>query len=160
MSLMRIAGTVLIGFPSLAQTPTISPNMWETAARQIIRLNPAQFPELPKAIATVLQRRGCTVPQTPMINGRHNVIKGEFLKPAQTDWAVLCSVGGVSSVLIFWNGSAVSPAQIAKRNDVDRLQGWGGNKIVFSSVISPVGREYILEHYRAYGAEKPPPIDH
>jgi hypothetical protein len=63
-----------------------------------------------------------------MIDGRHNVIKGEFSKPGQTDWAVLCSVGRVSSVLVFWNGSETNPAEIAKRNDVDRLQGWGATR--------------------------------
>lgn len=94
-----------------------------------------------------------------MIDGRHNVIKGEFLKPGQTDWAVLCSVGRVSLILVFWNGSETNPAQIATRDDLDRLQGWGGDKIVYSSAIAPVGREYILEHYRAYGGEKPPEID-
>ena len=118
------------------------------------------FPELPENLEAALRRRGCTIPQVPMIDGRHNVIRGEFLKPGQTDWAVLCSVGRVSSILVFWNGSETSLAEIAKRKDLDRLQGWVGDKIVFSSAIAPVGREYILEHYRAYGGEKPPAIDH
>jgi hypothetical protein len=134
--------------------------MWETADRQTVRLDPTAFPELPKNIVAALQRRGCTIPQVPMIDGRHNVIKGEFLKPGQTDWAVLCSVGRVSSILVFWNGSEMNPAEIAKRKDLDRLQGWGGDKIVYSSAIAAVGRGYILEHYRAFGGEKPPAIDH
>ena len=146
--------------PCAAQVPTISESMWETADRQVVRLNPTAFPELPENLEAALQRRGCTIPQVPMIDGRHNVIRGEFLKPGQTDWAVLCSVGRVSSILAFWNGSETSLAEIAKRKDLDRLQGWVGDKIVFSSPISPVGREYILEHYRAYGGEKPPAIDH
>ena len=107
-----------------------------------------------------LQRRGCTIPQVPMIDGRHNVIVGEFLKPGQTDWAVLCSVGGVSSILVFWNGSETNPAEIVKRKDLDRLQSGVGDQIVFSSAIASVGRGYILEHYKAYGGEKPPAIDH
>jgi hypothetical protein len=134
--------------------------MWETADRQIVRLNPTAFPELPKNILAALQRRGCTIPQLPMIPGRHNVIKGEFSRPGQTDWAVLCSVNRISSILVFWNGSGANPAEIAKRKDVDRLQSWGGDKIVYSSAIAPAGREYILEHYIAYGGEKPTVIDH
>ena len=146
--------------PCAAQVPTISASMWETADRQVVRLSPTAFPELPDNLVAALQRRGCTIPQVPMIDGRHNAIKGEFLKPGQTDWAVLCSVSRVSSILVFWNGSETNPAEIAKRKDLDRLQGWVGDKIVFSSAIAPVGREYILEHYRAYGGEKPPAIDH
>lgn len=157
---MRLALAVATIVPSVAQVPTLSHSMWETADRQIVRLNPAEFPELPKGVVAALQRRGCTIPQVPMIGGRHNVIKGEFLKPGETDWAVLCSVGGVSSILIFWNGTETNLSEIAGRNDVDRLQSWGGDKIVYSSAITPVGRGYILEHYKAYGGAKPPAIDH
>jgi hypothetical protein len=95
-----------------------------------------------------------------MIQGRHNVIKGEFSQPGQTDWAVLCSVNRVSSVLVFWNGSERNPAEIGKRKDVDGLQSWSGGRIVYSRAIEPVGRGYIHEHYKAYGGEKPPTIDH
>jgi hypothetical protein len=160
MNRMWLAWAAVTVVPCLAQVPTISQSMWETADRQIARLNPTAFPELPRNVVAALQRLGCTIPQVPMIDGRHNVIKGEFSKPGQTDWAVLCSVGRVSSVLVFWNGSETNPAEIAGRNDVDRLQGWGGDKIIYSSAITPVGRGYILEHYKAYGGEKPPAIDH
>ena len=158
---MRLALAVLTGVQCTAQVLTISQNMWEKADRQIVRLNPTAFSELPKNLVAALQRRGCTIPQVPMIDGRHNVIKGEFLTPGETDWAVLCSVGRVSSILVFWNGSETNPAEIAKRKDLDRLQGWAAGKIVFSSVIDPVGRGYILEHYKAYGGGTPPAmIDH
>jgi hypothetical protein len=152
--------TVVTSVPSGAQVSTISRGMWETADRQIARLNPAAFPALPKSLVAALQRRGCTIPQVPMIDGTHNVIKGEFSKHGQTDWAVLCSVGRVSSILVFWNGSEMSPAEIEKRNDLDALQGGGGDKIVYSRAITPVGRGYILKEYKAYGVEKPPAIDH
>ena len=91
--------------PCAAQVPTISESIWETADRQVVRFNPTAFPDLPENLEAARQRRGCTIPQVPMIDGRHNVIRGEFLKPGQTDWAVLCSVGRVSSILVFWNGS-------------------------------------------------------
>ena len=157
---MWLTLTVVTVVPCVAQVRTISQRLWEAAERQIVRLSPAAFPELPTNVLAALQQRGCTIPQVPMIRGRHNVIKGEFSKPGQTDWAVLCSVGRVSSVLVFWNGSEASPAEIAKRRDVDRLQSWGGGKIVYSSAITPVGRGYILEHSKAYGGTKPPAIDH
>jgi hypothetical protein len=155
--LILAVATVL---PGAAQGPGISETMWAAADRQVVRLSPTAFPELPGNLMTALQRRGCSIPQVPMMDGRNNIVKGELLKPGQTDWAALCSVGGVSSILVFWNGSETNPAEIAKRKDTDRLQSWTGDRIVFSWAIAPVGRQYILEHYRAYGGEKPPPIDH
>jgi hypothetical protein len=127
---------------------------------QIVRLSPEAFPALPHSLRTELERRGCTIPQVPMIEGRQNVIHGEFSKPGQTDWAVLCSVRGVSSILIFWNSSALHPAVIEKQDDQDRLQSWTDGKMVYSRAITPVGKKYIMDHYNAYGGEKPPPIDH
>ena len=95
-----------------------------------------------------------------MSEGRQNVIKGEFAKRGQTDWAVLCSVGRVSSILIFWNASESNPSRIAEMKDIDRLQGEGGDKIVYSREITPVGKADIMRHYLGYGGPQPPPIDH
>ncbi len=143
---------------------TLAQPDWEKASREIVRLPPSAFPELPSNLAQELTRRGCTIPQSPPqspeVQGRHNVIRGHFARPDQTDWAVLCSVGRKSTILVFWNGSPANPASLESRPDADRLQGWGGDKIIFSWQIAPVDRAYILEHYRAYGGPKPPPIDH
>ena len=76
------------------------------------------------------------------------------------DWAVLCSVNGASSILVFWNGSAGSPAELAGAEDKNYLQGLGGDKIGFSRGISAVGKDHITQHFQAYGGPKPPPIDH
>jgi hypothetical protein len=152
LSLATVAGS---GFAQ-----AIPEKQFETADLQGGRLSPAAFPELPNNLVADLQRRGCTIPQVPMIDGHQNVIKGEFAKLGQTDWAVLCSVGRVSSILIFWNGSGSNPAEIAKRKDFDDLQGWGGDKIVYSRSITPVGKAYIVKHFDAYGGLKPPPLDH
>jgi hypothetical protein len=142
----------------------IPASSWETADRQVVRLSPKAFPELPSNLRAELERRGCTIPQVPpqisMIKGRQNVIKGEFSKTGQTDWAVLCSIDRISSILIFWNGSSLKPADIEKTADLDHLQGWRGDKIVYDRVITPVGTKFIMEHYSAYGGEKPPPLDH
>ena len=127
----------------------------------IARLHPAEFPDLPRNLAMDLERRGCTIPQVPIVDGpQQNVIRGQFAKPGQTDWAVLCSVNGASSVLVYWNGSSANPAQIAAGKDDDSLQGWSDGQMVYSRKIEPVGKAYIMDHYRAYGGEKPPPIDH
>lgn len=154
----RIAIILISILSAFAQE--ISPQQWDLANSQVRRLPPSAFAQLPTPIQAELQRRRCTIPQVPMIETPHNVIQGEFAKPGQTDWAVLCSTGRVTSILVFWNGSALNPVEIAKANDLDRLQGWGGEKIVYDWVISPVDRKFIMQHYTAYGGEKPPPIDH
>lgn len=133
---------------------------WETADRQVVRLSPTAFPELPKNLLADLQRRGCTIPQLSDIKGRQNAIKGQFAKPGQTDWAVLCSIGRVSSILIFWNASEINPGRIAEIKDIDRLQGAGGDKIVYSRVITPAGKADILKYHAGFGGPQPPPIDH
>lgn len=139
-------------------TPDLQP--WLEADRTVVRLTPSAFPELPQSVRLELGRRGCTIPQVPGIGGFENVIKGEFAKPGQTDWAVLCSVNRVSSILIFWNGSDAGAAEIEKREDIRSLQSAEGDRIVYSRLITPVGAGFITQHYEAYGGPTPPPLDH
>jgi hypothetical protein len=112
------------------------------------RLQPSAFPELPKVLLSELERRGCTIPQ-PYTNRKANVIRGEFAKPGQTDWAVLCSTQDSTRLLVFWNGSATKSVELAK---------YPNNRI--DLFIGSVGRKFIMEHYRRYGGPKPPPINH
>jgi hypothetical protein len=151
---------VTVASSAFAQLSPDLRRLLETADRQVVRLSPTAFPELPKNLRADLQRRGCTIPQLSMMKGRQNVIKGEFAKPGQTDWAVLCSIGRVSSILVFWNASEINPVRIAEMKDIDRLQGWGDDKIVYSRLITPVGKSSIMEYYAGFGGPKPPPIDH
>jgi len=146
---------------SFAQTPADLQRQFDEAERRIVRLPPTAFPELPGSVVHDLQRRGCTIPQTAFTKKPQNVIKGEFAKPGQTDWAVLCSVKGVSTILVFWDGTDKNPAEIAKMEDRIFLQGITANEIGYSREISPVGKDFIMRHYDAYGGPKPPPqIDH
>jgi hypothetical protein len=130
------------------------------ADHQITRLPPSAFPELPIKINQELERRGCTIPQVPSDKKPHNVISGEFTGKGRTDWAVLCSLNRVSTILIFRNASEREPLEIAPQADADSLQRGGGTAIEYSRAIEPVGREYILKHYRAYGGPAPAAIDH
>lgn len=146
--------------PAFAQLPDDLKRKFDEAEQRIVRLPPAAFTELPGSVVRELQRRGCTIPQEAYTKKAHNVIKGEFAKPGQTDWAVLCSVKGVSTILVFWNGSEKSPEAIAPMEDRVYLQGLGGDRYGFSRGISAVGKDYIVRHYEAYGGPTPPPIDH
>src|SRR5438876_1352596 len=131
-----------------------SPESW------ITRLSPAAFPELPANLVQELQRRQCTIPQETFSKRRNNVIKGEFARPGQTDWAVLCSVKGVSTILVFWNGSEKNPAALASVPDDGFVQFLGHGQWGYSRGIDTVGKEFIMRHYDAYGGPMPPPIDH
>ncbi len=134
---------------------------WAAADSATLRLPPAAFSQLPKNIVQYLQGRGCTIPQTYLSREPHNVISGEFARQGQTDWAVLCSRNGESSILVFWRGSTKPVSEIAKAPDRGFLQTVSeGGKIAFSRAIEPVGRDYILGHYKEYGGRKPPPINH
>lgn len=157
-AILKLAAAVLC----LAHAATAQHKVgdWRAADAATVRLPPSAFPQLPRAVARSLARRGCTVPQAFHRPSPHNVIRGQFARRGQTDWAVLCSRGRVSSILIFWGGSAKSVSQIAKAADKSFLQGIGGDKIGFSRAIGIADRKYILSHYRDYGGPKPPAITH
>jgi hypothetical protein len=156
------AGLAWSGFLQDAQAQTWD---WDGADRETLRLPPSAFPELPEAVAEELRRRGCRIPQvepSDWLGGPHNVISGQFKQPGQTDWAVLCSIERLCSLLVFWNGSAENIEDLSGGGHPDRgcLQGIGGDRIGFSCLIGPVGESYILEHRERYGGPEPPPIDH
>ena len=136
-------------------------HQWDIAESKINRLPPAAFYHLPKKITSYLERERCTVPQYYGYAKPHNVIRGQFARIGQHDWAVLCSRNGISSTLIFWNGSTKKISEIAKSEDKAYLQTTddpGG--IGFSRVISAAGKNYIRDHARWYHGPKPPPITH
>jgi hypothetical protein len=127
----------------------------------ITRLSPAAFLELPANLVQELQRRQCTIPQETFSKGRNNVIKGEFAKRGQIDWAVLCSVNGISTILVFWNGSEKSPAAVAPKEDGGYLQGIGGDQFGYSRGIEPMGTADIERYHDPDHLGIPlPPIDH
>lgn len=126
----------------------------------ITRLRPAAFPELPPELRTELERRGCTIPQPWGEKGRHNVIKGEFAQPGQTDWTVLCSVKEVSSILVFWNGAAEKPAVLATAPDRYSVQGVGDEQEGYSRGLGVATPPAIRRYFRLSGGPKPPPLSH
>ncbi|MGA2147560.1 MAG: hypothetical protein ABSH49_21645 [Bryobacteraceae bacterium] len=163
---MRFRRTVSFAFFSViatsirAQPPGDLSHKLDDAERHVSRLPPTAFPELPGNVVRALQRRGCTIPQDAFTYQPHNVIKGEFARSGQVDWAVLCSIKGVSSILVFWKGSEKSPAEIATMEDRIFLQGITAGKVGYSRRIEPVGKDFIMRHYQSYGGPKPPPMDH
>jgi hypothetical protein len=160
---MKLASLALLCItltPVRGQLPEDLKRQFDEAERRIVRLPPGRFPEIPRNVVRELQRRGCTIPQETFSKKPNNVVRGQFAKPGQTDWAVLCSVKGVSTILVFWNGSVNNPAAIAPLEDQNFIQGITAGEAGFSRGITAVGQDFIMRHYDAYGGPKPPPIDH
>jgi hypothetical protein len=122
------------------------------ADRAIGRLAPASdFPELPAAIALDLTNRGCRIPQVRGVSKRHNVIQGEFEKPGQRDWAVLCLQKNTSIIFIYWNGVAKNPAQLAPLDET-----LTPSKNGYYRILRVVGEKFIRSHYDASASEMSP----
>jgi hypothetical protein len=122
--------------------------------QQAIRELPiSEFSQLPEAARQDLQSRGCTVPQSSASGETANVIRGHFRDSQHTDWAVLCDLprAGGSMLLVFWTGKPPA-ATVVTSSKRSYENCW--------TDIAPVGRAFIVEHYRAYGGPKPPPVDH
>ena len=153
--------TLMLSGASLTPPSKDEQDKFHVANPNLERLPPSAFPQLPKRIVKNLRARGCTIPQAGFKPKPNNVISGEFAKRGQTDWAVLCSRGGESSILVFWGGSVKSPAELAKAPD-DAY--WLGNDRAgfhYHRQLMMADREYILVHYREYGrGEFIPPINH
>lgn len=133
---------------------------WQIANENIVRLAPRSFTELPSQIVADLEERKCTIPQSWHVKERHNVVRGEFARKGQSDWAVLCSENRESSILIYWMGNVRDVDEIAEEADSSYLQVVATETIGFSRIINPVGSEYINRQYKEYGGPKPPKIDH
>jgi len=133
---------------------------WDEAEKQIVRLDPTRFSELPGNIINELKARGCRIPQAYGFDKVHNVIKGGFAARYQQDWAVLCSKGGSSEILIFWGGPARCSSRLRRSEDRHWLQVVATGKIGYSRAIDTAGRDQILSYYEAIGGPAPPPIKH
>lgn len=82
----------------------------------------SSFPELPVAMQTELNRRGCLIPQTYEAHRPENVVRGSFEKAGSADWAVLCSAEGAVTLLVFFASDPANPAVVASSREAERLQ--------------------------------------
>jgi hypothetical protein len=134
---------------------------WQAADAATVRLKPSAFPELPVTVRRHLERRGCEIQQAFSDKAPHNVVRGRFTSAGQTDIAVLCSKGPVSTVLVFRGGTTSAVAELAQHPDNIFLQVVDAGGVVgYSRALGVASPSYIREHYAAYGGPKPPPMDH
>lgn len=86
--------------------------------RYSIRLLPvSSFPQLPSQVAAWLTNKGCMIPQTYLAHGPDNVISGSFEKAGSSDWAVLCSVKGTSTLYVFFGSNLSKPIDLRSQPD-------------------------------------------
>jgi hypothetical protein len=123
------AAAVLMAAASLAaQSPRPLAESGETTVNgrsvpYVIRhLPPSSFPNLPLVIADQLVIRGCLIPQTYQAHQPENVVHASLERPGSSDWAMLCSVEGTVSLLVFFESAQEKPVVLASALEKDRLQ--------------------------------------
>jgi len=133
------------------------------------KLQPADIAELPPEFVEKLNARGCSIPQFGEVeHAAHaagktaddsgsepahdtagksvpadrpsNVIRGEFARHGQEDWAVLCSKGGSSTIVIFWGKTTACPASLARLDDAHYLKRGKDKKVRYSRSIGALGK--------------------
>ena len=159
--LVTICAALLTALPVACLLATAE-NPKPVSADGVHRLAPRAFPALPPSIVADLESRDCTVPQTYFLPEPHNVIHGEFRRPGQHDWAVLCSKSGSSTILVYWAGSPSDVEALADpSSDTRWMQYIVDDRVGFSRLIASVAKSGIIAGYEAYReGPKPPPIDH
>ena len=142
---------------------------------------PSDFPQLPAQFRRELTKRGCLIAddsplslgkelarttdspkaaksaEVPLSSGAasggvcaSNVVRGRFDTTGRFDWAALCSTSAETSVLLFWTDSGKTEELTKGPDRTGARDGY----------LRSVGKKFIMDHYRAYGGPKPPPIDH
>jgi hypothetical protein len=132
----------------------------------------SSFPELPVDVAGLLNRRGCTIPQTYEAHRPENVIHASFERAGSSDWAVLCSVKGTVSLLVIFDGGARESSNhnsgpedgqavvLASMPEMQRLQVHDPSGVLgFNWGIDPASPTRI--HDAQIGLKRPPArLDH
>ena len=108
----------------------------------------SSFPELPESVVEVLNRRGCTIPQTYQARRPENVVHASLEHAGSSDWAVLCSVEGTVSLLVFFDGGAETKAQqatvLVTAQEKERLQAHSGSAVLgFNWGIDPASPQQV-----------------
>jgi len=114
------------------------------------------FPQLPAAVQVQLNRRGCLIPQTYEAHRPENVVHASLEQKGTSDWAVLCSVNGTVSLLVFFASNLTAPALLATAPEISRLQPQGLSGILgFNWAIDQASPDEV--HEAQLNMRHPPP---
>ncbi len=139
--------------------PAVAQDVWTEADKAILRLAPVSF-KAPPSVVTALENRRCLIPQSAGDTLPHNVIKGSFSRPGQTDWAALCSRSHASTIVIIWGAPSACPDEMEIREDRTFLVKGMDGKIRFERTIQTISAKRIRALYDRYGGDPPPPLNH
>jgi len=126
----------------------------------IRRLPVNAFPELPVPVADQLYQRQCLIPQSYEAHHPENVVHASLEHAGSSDWAVLCSVNGEVSLLVFFASAPARPAVLATVSEKERLERHDSSGVLgFNWAIDPASPEAV--HEAQSGMERRPPrVDH
>jgi hypothetical protein len=181
-NLLAVAALVLGALPAWSQNallPVQSKPMQLTESGQVVvagrptpylirHLPVSSFPELPAGVAELLNRRGCTIPQTYEAHHPENVVHASLEHAGSSDWAVLCSVEGTVSLLVFFDGGAKEgtgqrggqPVVLATSPEIQRLQAHSGSGVLgFNWGIDPASPQRVYEAQNGL-EHRPSRVDH
>ena len=118
------------------------------------------FPQLPPAVQEALLHRGCQIPQTYEAHQPENVVHASLESHGSSDWAVLCSVNGSVSLMVFFGNSGSEPMVLATAPETERLQSHGLSDVLgFNWAIDPASPAQV--HEAQQNMRPPPPrLDH
>lgn len=118
------------------------------------------FPQLPEVVQDVLNRRGCMIPQTYEAHRPENVVHGSLESKGSSDWAVLCSVKGTASLLVFFGSNPGQPIELASAPETERLQSHDPSGVLgFNWGIDCASPEQVYEAQAGMNP-RPPAIGH
>jgi hypothetical protein len=173
-----LSGLLCVCGSATAQQQQLAPPQLTESGRVVVagrstpylirRLPVSSFPELPSGIEEVLNRRGCAIPQSYAAHHPENVIHASLAHAGSSDWAVLCSVDGTVSLLVFFDGafaqssgqSPGKPVVLASAPETQRLQPHDSSGVLgFNWGIDPASPQQV--HDAQIGLEHPPGrLDH
>jgi hypothetical protein len=133
--------------------------LYGKAEKYRIRLLPiTSFPNVPLPVAAQLDQRGCMIPQSFEAQGPENVIHGDFRAAGSSDWAVLCSVRGRTTLYVFFAGRFATPIALRSQADTAWLGADPGRKTYGSAwgiAVRP-----LSEMEESPELQVPPDLDH
>jgi hypothetical protein len=165
--IVSIFALVLTGLGALGQNPDPLVETGKIAVDgkmmpYLIRNLPvSSFPNMSPAVANSLNAMGCVIPQTYEAHRPENVVHASLKEPDSDDWAVLCSVQGKVSLLVFFAGApADKPIVLKAFSETDRLQRDArSGRLGFNWGIDPASPGKVHDA-QAGMAHRPPLLDH
>lgn len=139
--------------------PIVAAAQSQPLSSSIVRLAPSAFHDLPGAVTSALEARGCRIPQTSAATAPENVIHGAFTGAHVREWAVRCSIADTGRILVLQQGarSGVRVVDSLERGpDVGCMQGIGHEQWGYSCGL----RVRPLRVVRTWSRSVPTRIDH